>query len=211
MREKDVELAFADYLNHHGYQVVAHQVKLPLGILDVLAMHMLAVNEKSVDVIPVVAEIKLGPINEKACTQLLGYMEQIDRLLAYNTKIDPLGIAESYPTEPCRGFLVGTSLNPMCARVVAMTKMAFFRYDVIGGEFVFEEQFGDGHGPVESYKLTGPLATLLGLAERAKAHRHVARARNLTSYENYKTLLTGAAGPETYESLETTLPYWRRR
>jgi hypothetical protein len=205
MKEKDVEYAFADWLNDRkNYSVIAHQVRLPLGKLDILAMV-----QDGTGVYPAVAEIKLGRINEKACTQLLGYMEQVERIMADNTQIEDENWRNIRPLT-CVGILVGTSLNPMCARVVQMAKMHFVQYDVRGGRCIFNWPRIDGTTPTDQFKLTGPLKALVTLRERLKAYRVVRNAQALGSEENYSAIMDGESRPWPGETLADTLPFWRR-
>lgn len=205
MKEKDVEYAFADWLNDRkNYHVIAHQVRLPLGIMDVLGMV-----QDATGVYPVIAEIKLGVINEKACTQLLGYMEQVEGILADNTRIDDY-TWRNIQSPRCVGILVGASLNAMCARVVHMSRMHFVQYTEGHGAFRFDWPEITGQTPTDNFRLTGPLKTFFKLSEHARAERVVRNAQSLTSEENYSAIMDGESRPWVGESLAATIPFWRR-
>jgi Holliday junction resolvase-like predicted endonuclease len=73
--EKEVEAAFLDYLkqNHHVWKLVYRQVRLPLGVADIVAL--------STAGIAAVVEVKRETIDRKTVGQLVGYIGQVNNAI----------------------------------------------------------------------------------------------------------------------------------
>jgi len=128
--EKDVENAFIRFFNSQAaYKVTGQQVRLPVGIVDVVGREFDS---------NFVAEIKKGTIDERACTQLLGYMLQVHELIARRCMPTSEHILSGCGW-PINGYLVGSSINKMSQRIISSSvfPIGFIQYKLEGGEINF--------------------------------------------------------------------------
>lgn|SRR5574341_125111 len=197
MKESHIEDAFCEYLEQQtGYHLVERQVKLPLGKLDVLAYW-------SCDdyAFPVVVEIKKGAADERACTQLLGYMVQVEYLMRSNsnTAADP-----GYGAERCRGILVGAEMTEFVQRVVLGMGMDFITYQLQGEaiEFLHKTECKEA---LAGIAVEGRLRDLQCELDTAKA---IHRIEEALFYRNWKGFIDKNVFP--ISALNQTLRYWPR-
>jgi hypothetical protein len=202
MNEKDIENACVKWLNsREDHRVVGQQVRLPLGTLDVLTLV-----DSAVPVV-IVSEIKVGVINEKACTQLLGYLQQVKYILgecAFPGGLDvpPIGEFE------CIGMLVGSNINEMTYRVIKTMGMDFVRYThtASGFEFDWEMHFGSD---MDNHPIDRRLLNVGRHLHDWRVRRLITRAQSLDDEERYSAALYDY-NKYSHESLSDTVPYWRR-
>lgn len=133
-KESDVEAAFAGYLSQRPrMKVIGQQIRLPLGIIDILAT-----STSDGTVYPVVVEVKKGIIDLSACGQLLGYMGQVDALNYCAHAEVLLALANEIKHPHCDGILVGSGIDQRAERVVlSMYNIIFCQYTVEDEQFKF--------------------------------------------------------------------------
>lgn len=203
MKEKDVENAFARWMaTRDNYRVVGQQVRLPLGTLDVLVYA-----ESAVPVV-LVAEVKLGTINEKACTQLLGYLQQVKHILgecAFPGGLDEPPIGEF----DCLGILVGADINEMTYRVVKTMGMDFIRYTPTntGIEFDWEMHLGT---EMSEHRIDKRLLQAGRRLHDWRVRRRIASAQALGDEERYSAAMYDHC-KYSHETLKRTVTYWSRK
>lgn len=124
--EHDIETAYTQMICQLDFVEIAwRQVRLETGILDILLLEKwFNLDYPAFQVI----EIKKGEIDEKAYTQLQGYMGQVFN--AVMSALREYSTAEIFyylsPRHICRGTLVGSSINDMTARAVQYAENVCF-------------------------------------------------------------------------------------
>lgn len=137
-KEEEVETAFIEFLqSDRCYNIIGRQIDMPIGRLDVLAYHEIGSRGFPSNEL-LIAEIKRGTVDEHACTQLLGYMKQLDSVI-WTKLVSITTDEEKFPK--CKGILVGKSLHPMVKRIISTFSLYFCRYFVEGNEIKFEWNF----------------------------------------------------------------------
>lgn len=202
MLEKDIERAYIKWTNaQEDHHVIGSQVKLPLGKLDVLTF----INDGWPCVI--ISEIKRGGIDEKACTQLLGYMHQVKWLLesAFPGGIDTAPLENIH----CLGWLVGADINEMTARVVKSFGMGFVQHSIVNGkiEFLHWPEYSQ---VLDDHRISPALLAAGKLLHKSRVSEKIAVAQGYggdgrfggTLYDEHKF---------NFESLKRTVPYWSRK
>lgn len=137
LSEKDIETAFANYIHHahKDMQVIGRQVHLPMGILDLLIM-----GRDTHGYYAIVAEIKKDVVDERACSQILGYMGQVERIAHYvagrffTTAGSPL--SHLIQAESVSGWLVGRRITPSAERAIDSLNIGFIPYSIGDHEIV---------------------------------------------------------------------------
>ena len=132
MNEKDIERAFCLFLRREGLSVVGTQVKLPFGIVDILA---LTAAPEHLRPSPVIVEIKRNEITEAAIGQLFGYINQLNYLLE-NRLYDSQSLA---PT--AIGFIVGQSITERALRSVFSETVHYCEFRNNGHALSFNEPY----------------------------------------------------------------------
>lgn len=200
MKEKEIEKAFARFIDGRETMTIGgQQVHLPMGILD-----LLMVLETESELVSVVVEVKRGTIDEKAVTQCLGYMAQVELLLNFNCQV----MDSNFNQAKVRGWLVGANISKMAWRVVKAAGMAFWQYyQDSSGEIQFEEP--DWHDTQIMECAAEP--ELLEIARRMDAKNIQNRRINAAWVglsENFEAALEGRN--VRYEKLSSTVAYWSR-
>jgi hypothetical protein len=204
MNERDVEFAYIDWLNTQPCQkVLGRQIHLPLGILDVLSVHI-----SDGGCSPAVSEIKLGKVDEKALTQVMGYSSQIEVLIGCN--VDVLdGEHEEYNPVNCGSVLVGTEMTPLVQRVYHAFGVSFVQFEIIHGGIEFSQADSAGmYG--ESTDIDGALANLAGITKAWRTGHRKRNAASLRSSDNYTYLMNGR-DQNPLDRLENTVAYWTKK
>lgn len=139
--EKDIEKAYIEHLEAYPYaSQIKSQVRLQAGILDIFYVSELAIGWGA----PVVAEVKRGAVDEKACVQLLTYMAQIKRMLDHTP--DEWSEYNGWRTLDInvKGELVGSKLTKKAERFLQFHHgIDFIQYKHLGGGwFSFEQDWG---------------------------------------------------------------------
>lgn len=201
MREKDVELAFIEWLRRDPHvKFCGRQVHLPFGVLDVLSLWM-----NPGDCNPTVAEIKLGVVDEKALTQVMGYKAQLEHLLSVGMEVNQ-PFTESQMVD-CGAVLVGTHMSPMVERLHNAFGVNFVKYSVEKGRIAFHED--DGHTAAILDHRPSPLLVKLSAAISAWRSDH--RRRNATVFCTYENFVSLTEGRNVFGlDLNETVEYWTR-
>lgn len=203
MLERDVETAYIEWLNSKPHDtVLGRQVRLPFGTLDVLS-----VCKYEGGCAPTVSEIKLGKVDDKALTQVMGYASQIDVLIGCS--IDVLdGNSEDYTPVNCGAVLVGTDMTPMVHRVYHALGVSFVQHFVNHGGIEFVEEHNGGMY-CEDHQLSEPLLTLSQIITAWRIDHRRRNAASLHSWDNYNDLLNGVTRSGS-DDLKNTVAYWIR-
>lgn len=127
--EKEVEAAFFEYLQrHYKWEIIKRQVKLPLGIADIVGF--------SVTGNPCVVEVKRGVINRKTVGQLIEYIGQVNRVVELIAYLRLGGFHTWYETD---GILVGKSISKEALNACKSLGYTVYLYDIESGEIAFRE------------------------------------------------------------------------
>lgn len=204
MNERDVETAYIEWVNAKEYEkVLGRQIRLPFGTLDVLSVF---VNDGGCD--PHVAEIKLGKVDDKALTQVMGYADQVEVLVSCN--VDVLdGNSEEYTAVNCARILVGTEMTPMVQRIYQAFGVRFVRHIVNHGgiEFIEETTAGMYGGNTD---ISGSLARLAAITKAWRTDHRRRNAASLHTWDNYTGLLN-ARSRNYFDTIPNSVAYWKRK
>lgn len=141
--EKEVEAAFFDFmkLSEETLKVshltsVKRQVKLPLGIVDIMGF-----NEAEYGY-PYIIEIKRGKIDRKAVGQLAGYVSQMDDIVRKEIRarigFSALDIHDEFKTGGC---LVGNTIDDDALRAAVSLGYDVYVYYLKNGVITFLEYY----------------------------------------------------------------------
>lgn len=204
MIEKEIELEFIKFLNsREHYQVLGRQVQLPFGVLDVLAWADYGGGPHAT-----IAEIKAGTIDERACTQLIGYMAQVD----WMTELDIEPATPDHPDYKCTGILVGSRINAMAMRVVKAFRISFCRYSIENESIAFDWHVGFehlwGYGEELARHIPGvEMNEVINRIRQNAKQRKIDEA--LFGWQPY-TFAHYDVAKRPFEKWEETEVYWRR-
>lgn len=131
--ERTIEDALVEYLkNSDEFRYIGRQIRLPMGIIDVLAFH---VKYR----VPYLFEVKRGDITEENIVQMLGYLRQIEtimRFAAKETKVD-----EDLLDCKVIGVMVGSGIKgEMSNRLFEIMDFDFWKYTPNDGIKFTEER-----------------------------------------------------------------------
>lgn len=144
--EREIETALVQQLHYaEEWRVLARQLKLPMGILDLLIMRC-----GGRFFVPVVIELKRGTIDEAACAQAMGYGCQIDNMV-HSRIVEKYGlesrIEKTAGEKQVSVWVIGSGITKRAWRLVAGNQLAFIPYKI--------REHGRIEFPIDKYRLAG--------------------------------------------------------
>ena len=135
--EKEVEAAFFDFVKQDYFQwkSVARQVKMPLGIIDILGFAWYGGAS--------IVEVKRGKIDRKAVGQLIGYIGQMDRIIEMITakRLGGTDFSHIETEHETVGYLVGKTIDREAESACKALGITVYLYEYENGQFVFNQHF----------------------------------------------------------------------
>lgn len=140
IKEKTVENLFKEwYLQQDrvsNYKLVGQQVKIDIGVIDLLFW-----SESGGT--PIVVEVKRGKAPASVCAQLLGYMHYIERQTRWYEPYSSLYPEDMNVGIPY-GIIVAEKLDELTERAVrASNHLSFISYEIEGNTIYFEDHQED--------------------------------------------------------------------
>jgi hypothetical protein len=139
--EKQIEAAFVKSAPSLNFQPIGIQMRLPMGILDVIALH------KPTSRLTVF-EIKKHPANGDDCAQVLAYARQFEDTISYWCSSVGGGlVGDMSDCARVSAYLVAPSLRSGAKRLFDVGAIGFMQTTVSDTNISFTDMFGDMYDP----------------------------------------------------------------